>query len=303
MPPSVRVGGGQEPRFQEQSAARASVLRWVRSTCAGYELDVVALYRRSGDRSWPLVARSSFDLERQLEERGHFLPLPREPAALANILEVSVASFILRQAAELAGAVATRGAERGYPDIELSGPAFGDAFHAVDIKVARGAAGGKRTQSRITLYTGNTYFRWPELRWPGMLRPFGHYASHLDVVVVYTLDRESVTQASDIDLRSPPASSPGRRRIMSAIRGADTGWSGCCGAPCGGSAPVAGAATGQARGEGSTSRSREPRSRSSWMARFGTAIPASGRPAGSLAIGREDPKEHGAGRPSERGLG
>ena len=115
MPPSVRVGGGQEPRFQEQSAARASVLRWVRSTCAGYELDVVALYRRSGDRSWPLVARSSFDLERQLEERGHFLPLPREPAALANILEVSVASFILRQAAELAGAVATRGPSEDTP--------------------------------------------------------------------------------------------------------------------------------------------------------------------------------------------
>jgi hypothetical protein len=184
--------------------ARTDALAWLRSTCARYELDVVALYRRGGDHEWPLVASGHDDLEGKLERSGHFLPLPKEPAALANILEVSVTDFILRQAERLDGVVAARGAERGYPDLELSGPAFGGAFHAVDLKVARRAASGRRTQSKITLYTGNTYFRWPELRWPGMLRPFGDYSSHLDVIVVYTLDSESVSRARDLEVIVQP---------------------------------------------------------------------------------------------------
>jgi hypothetical protein len=176
------------------------VLDWLRSTCARYEFDVVALYRREGEHEWPLTAADAADLEGQLQAGGHFIPLPKEPAALANILEVSIVDFILREAESLEGSVALRGTERGYPDIELSGNAFGGRFHAVDVKVARRAASGNRTQSRITLYTGNTYFRWPQLRWPGMFRPFGDYALHLDVIVVYTLDPERVTRATDIEV-------------------------------------------------------------------------------------------------------
>lgn len=175
-------------------------LDWLRQTCVAYQFDVVALYRREGEHAWPLAATDSADLERQLQKGGHFIPLPKEPAALANILEVSIVDFILREGKSLQGGIALRGTERGYPDIELSGDAFGGDFHAVDVKVARRTVGGNRTQSRITLYTGNTYFRWPELRWPGMFRPFGDYALHLDVIVVYTLNPESVTRATDIEV-------------------------------------------------------------------------------------------------------
>lgn len=194
------------------------VLQWLRSTCAAYELDVVALYRRRGDHDWPIVASEPEELERKLERGGHFLPLPQEPAALANILEVSMADFILRAAERVDGAVARKGAERGYPDIELSGPAFGGGFHAVDLKVARRATRGRRTQSRITLYTGNTYFRWPELHWPGMLRPFGDYASHLVVIVVYTLDAGSVTRARDLEVIVQPSWRIGSRQRSSTTR-------------------------------------------------------------------------------------
>ena len=109
---------------------------------------------------WPLRADDEIDLERQLGEGGHFLPLPKEPAALANVLEVSIVDYILERADQEPGLLATRGVERGYPDIEFSGEALAGEFHAVDVKVARRAASGK-TQSRITLYTGNTYFRYP----------------------------------------------------------------------------------------------------------------------------------------------
>jgi hypothetical protein len=54
--------------------------------------------------------------------------------------------------------------------------------------MARFAASGRKTQSRCTLYTGNTYFRHPKICWPGMFRAFDEYASHLDVIGLYRLD-------------------------------------------------------------------------------------------------------------------
>ena len=66
--------------------------------------------------------------------------------------------FLEARAGQLPEAQVRRGGERGYPDLEFSGDAFGGGFHAVDVKAARRAKNGKKTQSRITLYTGNTYF-------------------------------------------------------------------------------------------------------------------------------------------------
>ncbi len=63
--------------------------------------------------------------------------LPKEPAALANVLEVSVVDFLLDRIAATDGQLtATRGGERVYPDLEITGPGVGGAFYAVDIKVA-----------------------------------------------------------------------------------------------------------------------------------------------------------------------
>lgn len=93
-----------------------------------------------------------------------------------------------------------RGNERGYPDLEISGPAFGGGFHAVEVKAARRAANGRQTQSRITLYTGNTYFKWPDLHWPGTFRPFSDYATHLDVIMIYTLNPESNARVENLEI-------------------------------------------------------------------------------------------------------
>ena len=93
-----------------------------------------------------------------------------------------------------------RGNERGYPDLEISGPPFGGGFHAVDVKAARRARNGRQTQSRITLYTGNTDFKWPDLHWPGTYRPFRDYATHLDVLMIYRLNTESNARVEDLEI-------------------------------------------------------------------------------------------------------
>ena len=165
------------------------------------QLDLVAVYRKHGaSQSWPLRANDPDDLEAKLTAGGHFLALPKEPAALANILEVSLVDFLLEAVGRRRGAHAQRGTERGYPDLELSGSAFGAGFHAVDVKVARRNAARTQTQSRITLYTGNTFFRYPSLHWPGTFRPFEAYASHVDVLGIYTLDESSLGRISDLEL-------------------------------------------------------------------------------------------------------
>jgi hypothetical protein len=116
-----------------------------------------------------------------------------------------VVDFILAAAAQVPGLEWHRGTERGYPDIEMLGPALGDRFWAVDIKVARRRPlrrGGvsRNTNSRITLYTGNTYFKHPYLPWPGALRPFNDYAGHVDILLLYTLNLETSSPAVDRDL-------------------------------------------------------------------------------------------------------
>lgn len=180
--------------------AEERLLEFLRGCAADYRFDVVAIYRRADGRNWPLTVQDADDLEWQLHRSGSFLPLPKEPAALANVLEVSFVDYLLQRLDELDGAEARRGTERGYPDLEISGDAFGGGFHALDIKVARRASAGRRTQSRITLYTGNTYFRWPELHWPGTFRPFNDYRSHIDLFGIYTLDELSLNRVAGLEL-------------------------------------------------------------------------------------------------------
>ena len=181
-------------------AATQALVDWLRSTCASYDLEPVAVYRKRGLHSWPLVAKDEAQLLEKLQAGGHFLPLPQEPAALANVVEVSVVDFLMEKIRAVPGAEARRGTERGYPDIEVSGAAFGDTYHALDIKVARRAQSRRQTQSAIMLYTGNTYFRYPTLHWRGTFRPFADYQSHLVLVALYTLNRGSVSRIDDLEL-------------------------------------------------------------------------------------------------------
>jgi hypothetical protein len=175
---------------------------WLDARCRDFGFGLGGLYHRRGDRPGPIAAENIEDLEQQLADRGHLLPLPTEPAALANVLEVSLVDFVLRAVDGVDGMQAVRGTERGYPDIELTGDVLGGRYHAVDVKVARrdGTAAKLSTQSRITLYTGNTYFKWPSLHWPGTFRPFEDYASHLDIIVIYTLNTDVRSRAEDLEI-------------------------------------------------------------------------------------------------------
>jgi hypothetical protein len=181
--------------------ANPTLLSWMRDLVSRYELDLVAVFRKNSPQArWPVVADGPDELERELASRGHFLPLPKEPAALANVLEVSLVDFVIEAISQTAEATPRRGTERGYPDIELGGAAFGGGHHAVDVKVARRAKAGRSTQSRITLYTGNTYFRYPSLKWPGTFRSFEDYASHIDLIAIYTLDETIPGRIRDLEL-------------------------------------------------------------------------------------------------------
>lgn len=194
------------------------LLDWLREQCAEYEFDVAALYRRRGDHPWPLIATDDGDLERRLEDGGHFLPLPKEPAALANILEVSLVDYVIEKVEATPGLIVARGTERGYPDLEFTGEALENAFYAVDVKVARRASGGRRTQSRITLYTGNTHFRYPQLRWPGTFRPFEDYAMHVALLCVYDLTPAVHARVSNLELIAHETWRVGSRRRSSTTR-------------------------------------------------------------------------------------
>jgi hypothetical protein len=180
------------------------LLEWLREQCAEYDFDVVALYRARGDHTWPLTAHDENELELKLEDGAHFLPLPKEPAALANILEVSVVDYLLECVEGTIGLQVARGTERGYPDLEFTGSALDSTFHAVDVKVARRHRGSRRTQSRITLYTGNTFFRYPQLRWPGTFRPFENYEQHFTLVCLYDLEPTRHSRVSNLELLVHP---------------------------------------------------------------------------------------------------
>jgi hypothetical protein len=185
-----------------EKATVADAVSLLQQVCAAYIFEPVAIFKRSGDHPWPLEAEDETDLETQLSEGGHFLPLPKEPAALANVIEVAIVDFASDELHGKHGIKVTRGTERGYPDIELQ---IGEEHFAIDVKVARRAvnkAGNPtgQTDSRITLYTGNTFFLYPTLHWAGTFRPFADYAGHVDIIALYTLNVASPTRVTDFEL-------------------------------------------------------------------------------------------------------
>lgn len=185
---------------KETAEPSFDLLTWLRATLSTYVLEPAAIYRAGVSQVFPIHAESEAELRAKLEAGGHFIPLPKEPAALANIIEVAIADFLIRAIGSIKDATIRRGTERGYPDMEIGGTAFGGGFHAVDVKVARRAKSGNLTESRITLYTGNTYFRHPQLKWAGTFRPFQDYASHLDIIALYTLNEESHGRIEDLEI-------------------------------------------------------------------------------------------------------
>ncbi len=181
------------------------LLAWLTASCQNYVFQPVGTFiAEAAHADWPTQfgASGPAELVQVLRQRGHLQPLPSESAALANVVEVSMSGFLVSLAGQVEGLTANKGTDRGYPDLEFTGDALGGAIWAVDIKVAmrnREADRPTTTQSRITLYTGNTYFKYPHLPLPGILRPFDDYAGHLDVVVLYTFGDDN-NRVSDVQV-------------------------------------------------------------------------------------------------------
>jgi hypothetical protein len=185
----------------------SDLLDWLREELTSFSPRAVAILLNSDQASWPLSASSQDELLRELDNRKALAPLPTESAALANVIEVSILEFLRRRLADLREAGydvrdATAGA-RAYPDLEVGGSHFGgevDRYEAVDIKVARRNRAKTQTQSRITLYTGNTYFKYQDLHLPGILRPFNDYTRHLDVLVIYDFVPDRFERIEDVEI-------------------------------------------------------------------------------------------------------
>lgn len=180
--------------------ANPRLIEWLRQQCREFVFLPAGVYVEQGAHDWPLVAHDDEELTTKLDETGHLVSLPKESAALANVIEVALVDFLLDRLGDVPGAEGRRGEERSYPDLEIAGEVFGGQFHAVDVKMARLNKRGTQTQSRSTLYTGNTYFRWPTIRWPGMFRSFDEYASHLDILGIYRLDVSYRGRVRDLEL-------------------------------------------------------------------------------------------------------
>ncbi len=175
------------------------LITWLRQVTAGYGLSPVGILHRATHEQWPLVAANAIDLEQKLKDAGQLSPLPKEPAALANLVEVVLVDFLIESAKSTDVVEITRGTERGYPDIDV-GRAFGGGPYAIDIKVARRARNLRTTKSRISLATGNTYFRYPQLKWPGTFRPYQDYEKHIDLLAIYTFDAGSYDRVRDLEV-------------------------------------------------------------------------------------------------------
>ena len=117
------------------------------------------------------------------------------------MVEIELREHLVAAAGAASGVAIRLGTERSYPDIELAGPTFGDAIHAADVKCARRSKSGASLPSSIALYTDNTYFLWPQLKFSGILRP---YADYLDGVA-----RRWGWEHPLRSRRSPGAASPG----------------------------------------------------------------------------------------------
>ena len=176
------------------------LLTWLGEHTAGWKPSIVGVFREEAPHEWPITATSPTDLRTQLTDSGHLMPLPSEPAALANVMEIELRQHLLHAAEVSPGVEIIEGTERSYPDLEISGTAFGDGVRAVDIKCARRNKSGTGLKNRIALYTGNTYFLWPQLNFSGILRPFGGYVEHLSIVVVYTFEKNLPERIADVQV-------------------------------------------------------------------------------------------------------
>ena len=61
-----------------------------------------------------------------------------------------------------------------------------------------GGRSGVGLGNRIALYTGNTYYLWPRLKFSGIRRPFAEYRELLSVVVIYRFEPTRPERITDV---------------------------------------------------------------------------------------------------------
>ncbi len=176
-------------------------LTWLRDLFAGWTPQVRALFRVGQENSLPLVAATNADLRTELTDKGWLLPLPDESASLSNLFETEILDVVHR-ALDGEDVTIRKGGSRSYPDFEVDGAFFKGGPHAIDIKCARHS--GTSVDSTIALYTGNTYFLFPDLLFPGMLRTFGEYDERIAIVVLYRYRPDLQERFSDVRLAIQP---------------------------------------------------------------------------------------------------
>ncbi len=74
------------------------LLAWLREQTADWRPSIVGVFREHALHDWTLTASSSSDLRQQLTDQGHLLPLPSEPAALANVMEIELRQHLAEAA-------------------------------------------------------------------------------------------------------------------------------------------------------------------------------------------------------------
>ena len=136
-----------------------------------------------------VYADFEFDIVGFATKQGKVIPLNLEPGTLGNVIEGVLIAHLHQKLNGRKDVSAHEGGFRYYPDLELSGPLFGNKIIALDIKAARrNEKNNNRTQSRITLYTFGTYLKYQDKKFPQTLRPFKDYAHHLDLIAIFDVD-------------------------------------------------------------------------------------------------------------------
>lgn len=74
------------------------LLEWLRGHTAAWSPSIVGVFREDALHDWPLTAHSATELRQLLTDTGHLLPLPSEPAALANVMEIELRRHLVEAA-------------------------------------------------------------------------------------------------------------------------------------------------------------------------------------------------------------
>jgi hypothetical protein len=145
-----------------------------------------------------ILQRYRFDVRGILLKDGTVLPLPGESSLIAKLFEITLLERF-RTVANAVSGLDVLGAPgtRTYPGIWLAGSRLGRKV-ALEVKSARRAAGGARTESRITLGPYDKYFRHPEVKMSGCVLPYGEFAAHLDIIVLYDYDGGEISNVEPL---------------------------------------------------------------------------------------------------------